>query len=52
MSEDNRRLMSALNPTGIWELLDSIYTVERSSNSYTINKDVVQWFLVQTAYIK
>lgn len=49
MSEDNRRLMGDLNPTGILELLDSIYTVERSSNSCTVDKDVVQWFLVQTA---
>lgn len=49
VSEDNRRLVGDLNPTGILELLDSIYTVERSSNSCTVDKDVVQWFLVQTA---
>lgn len=47
--EDNRRLMGDPNITGILELLDSIYTVERSSNSCTVGQGIVQWLLVQTA---
>lgn len=39
--------MGDFNPAGIVELLDSIYTLERPSNSCTVDKDIVQWFLTQ-----